>query len=71
MRQNIKFYKNGGTAMPDTQPEKEKQPDTGSVTNHSPRGNIHCITIIGQVEGHMSLPPQNKSQHYFTNADST
>ena len=30
--------------MPDTQSEKEKQPDTGSVTTHSPRGNIHCIT---------------------------
>lgn len=25
---------------------------------------IHCITIIGQVEGHMSLPPQNKTTKY-------
>lgn len=35
----------------------------------SPDGNngespIHCLTIIGQVEGHMSLPPQNKTTKY-------
>lgn len=21
--------------------------------------NIHCLTIIGQIEGHVQLPPQN------------
>ncbi|MGO4887722.1 ClpP family protease [Anaerobacillus sp. MEB173] len=26
--------------------------------------NIHCLTIIGQVEGHMQLPPQNKTTKY-------
>ncbi|OEH85969.1 translocation-enhancing protein TepA [Desulfuribacillus stibiiarsenatis] len=26
--------------------------------------NIHCINIIGQVEGHMILPPQNKTTKY-------
>lgn len=26
--------------------------------------NIHCMTIIGQVEGHMVLPPQNKATKY-------
>jgi ATP-dependent protease ClpP protease subunit len=28
------------------------------------RSNIHCITIIGQIEGHVVLPPQNKSTKY-------
>lgn len=28
------------------------------------RSNIHCITIIGQIEGHVLLPPQNKSTKY-------
>ena len=28
------------------------------------RSNIHCITIIGQIEGHTVLPPQNKSTKY-------
>lgn len=26
--------------------------------------NIHCLTIVGQVEGHLSLPPQNKTTKY-------
>nr|WP_128894354.1 ATP-dependent Clp protease proteolytic subunit [Longirhabdus pacifica] len=26
--------------------------------------NIHCVTIIGQVEGHIVLPPQNKTTKY-------
>src|SRR5690625_8001381 len=26
--------------------------------------NIHVLTIIGQLEGHMQLPPQNKTTKY-------
>ena len=25
---------------------------------------IHCLTIIGQIEGHNILPPQNKTTKY-------
>jgi hypothetical protein len=25
---------------------------------------IHCLTIIGQIEGHYILPPQNKTTKY-------
>ncbi len=28
------------------------------------KSNIHCITIIGQIEGHLVLPPQNKATKY-------
>lgn len=28
------------------------------------KSNIHCIPIIGQVEGHILLPPQNKATKY-------
>jgi len=28
------------------------------------KSNIHCMTIVGQVEGHMVLPPQNKTTKY-------
>ena len=27
-------------------------------------GEIHCITIIGQVEGHVMLPPDTKTTKY-------
>jgi ATP-dependent protease ClpP protease subunit len=26
--------------------------------------NIHCLTIVGQIEGHIQLPPQNKTTKY-------
>lgn len=35
-----------------------------SVSGKDGESPIHCITIIGQVEGHMSLPPQNKTTKY-------
>ena len=27
-------------------------------------GEIHCITIIGQIEGHVMLPPDTKTTKY-------
>ncbi len=38
--------------------------DFGMTNMENPRGNIHCLTIVGQVEGHMLLPSQNKSTKY-------
>lgn len=38
--------------------------DTGSVTTNDGRHVIHCLTIIGQIEGHYTLPPENKSTKY-------
>ncbi|WP_329602919.1 ClpP family protease [Terrilactibacillus tamarindi] len=29
-----------------------------------PVSNIHCLTIIGQIEGHLALPPKNKTTKY-------
>ncbi|MHB8945984.1 MAG: ClpP family protease [Bacillota bacterium] len=28
------------------------------------KSNIHVLTIIGQIEGHLTLPPQNKTTRY-------
>lgn len=33
-------------------------------TPPTPQSNIHVMTIIGQIEGHIVLPPQNKSTKY-------
>ena len=44
--------------------ERENITELGSVETKNPRGNIHCLNIIGQVEGHMVLPPQNKTTKY-------
>ena len=37
---------------------------TGSITAMKGRHPIHCLTIIGQIEGHYVLPAQNKSTKY-------
>lgn len=50
------------TAVP--APEHSSIAETGSITAHTARGNVHCITIVGQIEGHMELPAQNKTTKY-------
>lgn len=42
----------------------KEQTDTGGATIKNPRGNIHCLTVIGQIEGHIVLPSQNKTTKY-------
>lgn len=42
----------------------EQIKDFGSITTTNAAGNIHCIVIVGQVEGHQVLPPQNKTTKY-------
>lgn len=44
--------------------EAEGLKEFGSTTVTNPKGNIHCLTIIGQIEGHIILPPQNKTTKY-------
>lgn len=38
--------------------------DMGSVTVDKNGHYIHCLTIIGQIEGHYILSPQNKTTKY-------
>lgn len=38
--------------------------DLGSTTLKTKRGNIHCLTIVGQIEGHMALPNGAKATKY-------
>nr|WP_315796283.1 ATP-dependent Clp protease proteolytic subunit [Paenibacillus sp. BIC5C1] len=61
-----------GTEIPEVpaQEEKAMSPVTESIQQfgqtQSPaaESNIFCMTIIGQVEGHLILPPQNKTTKY-------
>lgn len=38
--------------------------ETGSITVEKDGHFIHCLTIIGQIEGHFILPSQNKTTKY-------
>ncbi|MWV43489.1 translocation-enhancing protein TepA [Paenibacillus sp. HJL G12] len=57
--------------VPEQQPENQTKAALDAIqqlgqmnvpaTNES---NIFCMTIVGQIEGHMVLPPQNKTTKY-------
>ncbi|BAC13568.1 ClpP family protease [Oceanobacillus iheyensis] len=59
----------------DNKPEKEQGNNSSSLVEkiqqlgqsnvpQAPDSNIHVLSIIGQVEGHVQLPPQNKTTKY-------
>jgi len=59
-----------GNMTPEKTETEEKKDQTrdlielGNTSVSNPKGNIHCLTIIGQIEGHIVLPPQNKTTKY-------
>jgi ATP-dependent protease ClpP protease subunit len=59
----------------ETQPQEEGQGNQSAIVQkiqqlgqsnvpQAPDSNVHVLTIIGQIEGHMQLPPQNKTTKY-------
>lgn len=42
----------------------EQVKNTGSVIVTKNHHLIHCLTIIGEIEGHIESPPQNKTTKY-------
>ncbi|WCF10337.1 ClpP family protease [Paenibacillus thiaminolyticus] len=48
-----------------TPPPVENIQQLGTASTPSPgESNIYCLNIIGQIEGHIVLPPQNKTTKY-------
>ncbi|MFC4775334.1 ClpP family protease [Paenibacillus sp. GCM10023252] len=56
--------------QPDPNTDKKANPvmeaiqQLGQTTVPTAESNIFCLSIIGQVEGHLVLPPQNKTTKY-------
>jgi ATP-dependent protease ClpP protease subunit len=42
----------------------EEASDNGFVASANAEHLIHCLTVIGEIEGHYILPPQNKTTKY-------
>jgi len=42
----------------------EMMEETGSVTTDNGAHRIHCMTIVGQIEGHYVLPAETKATKY-------
>lgn len=52
------------TNKPSSLVEKIQQLGQTNVPQMGNDSNIHCLTIVGQIEGHIALPPQNKTTKY-------
>ena len=62
-----KEYKNNELDEEETEVTEDVQSDmadNGISALVNAKHNIHCLTVIGQIEGHYILPPQNKTTKY-------
>ncbi|MGR6835685.1 ClpP family protease [Syntrophomonas erecta] len=53
-----------GNQEPNQEQKLDNIKELGQLEIPSFKSDIHCLTITGQVEGHMVLPPQNKTTKY-------
>lgn len=61
---NNQQQENNDNQNDDAQVSSTSDFETGSITVSKDGHFIHCLTIIGQVEGHYILPSQNKTTKY-------
>lgn len=64
-------YKNQQADLPDDAQTRENEQETvqeikelGTTSLPKEESNIHCLSVIGQIEGHILLPPHNKTTKY-------
>ena len=64
-KKSFKNHKNSNDNSSDEQHSTLEQIEKmGSVTAANGKHTIHCLTIVGQIEGHFILPSQNKTTKY-------
>ena len=65
---NIRNTQSDDAEQNECENQEHEQPrdndDIGIVAVANAPYNIHCLTVIGQIEGHYILPPQNKTTKY-------
>ena len=54
----------GDDGQEQSSPAMQQIVDMGSSVVKNRHGTVHCLTIVGQVEGHMVLPNNTKSTKY-------
>jgi ATP-dependent protease ClpP protease subunit len=64
MSEEIKNCPEEENERDETENQTDQIIETGSVIKTKGKHCIHCLTIVGQIEGHYILPPQNKSTKY-------
>ncbi len=62
--QNEEFDKSSENQGNTTEENGDQIKEMSSVDIGNRRGKIHCLSIIGEIEGHTILPPQSKTTKY-------
>ncbi|MBC7325559.1 MAG: ATP-dependent Clp protease proteolytic subunit, partial [Moorella sp. (in: Bacteria)] len=52
------------TGRPPASPQVENIKELGQTNVADYKSEIQCLQIVGQIEGHLVLPPQNKTTKY-------
>ncbi|MBO6303198.1 MAG: ATP-dependent Clp protease proteolytic subunit [Ruminiclostridium sp.] len=60
------MYNENETGKDENAGENQQQDiaDNGVTASQNSEHLIHCLTVIGEIEGHYILPPQNKTTKY-------
>ena len=56
--------KESGEKQDDAAPQTQQLVDMGSTLIRNARGRIYCLTVVGQIEGHMVLNANTKTTKY-------
>ncbi len=64
MKNNASADKETKTDEKASMPSQQQIVDTGSILVGDRKHVIYCLTIIGQIEGHVTLPAQDKTTKY-------
>ena len=62
--ENNWLFGDPGREAGETERRQETDARDGAVTLGTGKGLIHCMTIIGEIEGHTALPSQTKATRY-------
>ena len=64
VRKDTPVRAGGGDGDEEREEQTEQIIETGSVTKTNGKYVVHCLIVVGQIEGHFILLPQNKSTKY-------
>ena len=63
MTENTKPAEHGQEHSGETKDPAQSILDFGSAMTRTDHGNVYCLTIIGQIEGHTTAPSTTKYEH--------
>ena len=64
MTENTKSTETGGENDSESKDGAQRILDFGAAITRTPHGNVYCLTIIGQIEGHTTAPNTAKTTKY-------